>query len=284
MIHRKIFPWAEEEPREPDICLLGIPFDASTTYRPGCRFAPMLVRDASVNMREFNSLLGEELELSLADLGDIVCVPGNVEDTVLQIEAEISDIKDYNDNCVVGAIGGEHSVTYGTAIAQENFEDVTILHFDAHPDLNERVQGELWNHGTVMRRLLDEHPLGLLQVGIRATSKEEYELVKSDERIVQIYAREIYEQGSPSLNLSGDVYVSVDMDVLDPAYAPDVGNPVPCGLNPFELEDILYSLVESDCNIVGFDVVEAGGQVGSPTVVNAAKVVYDMISIIQAKR
>lgn len=283
MFNYNIYPLAitdNDFDESPDLVIMGVPFDSSTTYKSSTKFAPLLVRDASKNFREFNSRINTEINLSIVDVGDTEVVPGSVTKTSNIIESAIEDIHEFYD-APIGAIGGDHSITYGI-LRPMNLHNVTVVHIDAHPDLNNYIQGEAFNHGTVMRRVLELCPKQLIQIGQRAISQEEHQLVNETLRI-QSYRNQIDEAITKLQQLKGDVYVSIDVDVLDPAFAPDVGNPVSCGLTPLELENIIYSL--SSSNIIGFDVVEAGGlSIGNPTSVAAAKIIYDMIGVLQLKK
>lgn len=268
---------------EPDVLLLGAPFESTSSVQGGCRNGPTLIRDASRQIRNYNQRLQEDMCLTISDFGDVTCPPGNMQKACDNIITIIQDLYDELKQPVVGLMGGEHSVTYGGVMAHE-VEELTIIHFDAHPDLNDEVYGEKWSHGTYMRRLLSHFPKEIIQVGIRATSLEEDILVSEEESIVQFSAHDIqecWEQFAGVMRtVEGPIYLTVDVDVLDVAYVPNVGNGIPCGLTPFELERLIYSIPGD--KIVGFDVTEVGGlTLNSPTAINGAKIIYDILSIIQ---
>lgn len=274
MLKPPLFAYSQPDPLNvpsPDVTLFAVPFDSTTTLQSNARNGPTLIRHASWNIREYNPRLRKELELIVVDRGDVDVVPGNVRKTLNGVESCVYDITDHCEG-VIGMMGGEHTVTYG-GVSALDYKKINVVQFDAHPDLDDHVYGEKWNHGTFMRRLHEKNIKSLHQLGIRATSLKEQAYVAESDNIWQNDARSLKA-------INGDIYITVDMDAFDPSYAPDVGSPIPNGLTPQYVEDCLYSL--NGANIVGFDVVEtAGDKLGGITAVLASKIIYDILCIIQ---
>ncbi len=243
---------------ESNFVFLGIPFDGTVSYKPGCRFGPSNIRELSMNIETYSLRTGIDLEdIAIHDLGDLNVVPGNVTETLRRVELVAKEL------AVSGRIplvaGGEHTLTLPVI---RGLSDVSVLHFDAHGDLRDEYLGESICHATVMRRVCELiKPENVLQVGIRALSKTEVEY-STQAGVGQITSYEILEGGLESaiaktkrwLSKVRRLYVTVDLDVFDPAFAPGVGNPEAEGLAPSDVLRILSSVVDN--RIVGLDVVE----------------------------
>ena len=165
----------------------------------------------------------------------------------------------------------------------EKYEKLTVIHLDAHRDLAFEFIGEKYSHATVMRRA-HEAGVSLVQIGIRSSSKDEEDFVKSTYNIQTFKTRDVHKHMDAIeyylVNIDGPIYISIDMDVINPAIAPHVGNPTPGGLFISELETILETLARK--NIVGLDVVEtASDRLGDNTAVVAAKIIYDFLTLIE---
>jgi agmatinase len=261
---------------EPSFGILGVPFDSTTTYQPGARYGPLFVREASYNFEKYNLFLNKSLNASVYDIGNLEAVPGNFQKTCLNLKSVTSSMLE--DGLTPLTIGGEHSISYGVINAL-NIQDATILHFDAHMDLRDDYMGEKYSHATVMRRIHDKGPLKIIQMGIRSSSKEETEFAR--ENSIDYYTPQVIKDDLRGMEkiihqIEGPVYVTVDMDVLDPDYAPSVGTPTPGGLSPLELEKLIFSLKGKD--VVGLDVVEvSSNSIGDITSINAAKILLDFL-------
>jgi agmatinase len=256
--------------------ILGVPFDSTTTYQPGARFGPLHVREASYNFEKFHLILNKDLGTCLYDCGNLEVVPGNFLKTCSQLHSVISYMIEKDVTPIV--IGGEHTVTYGITKAMD-IRDTTIIHFDAHMDLRDRYIGEKYSHATTMRRIHQQKPKNIIQIGIRSCSHGELEFARNN-GIEHYTPQEIKEDmiGMEKIisNIRGPIYVTVDLDVLDPAYAPSVGTPAPGGLDSLELEKLILSLKNKQ--IIGFDVMEVSSTtVGDVTSLNAAKVILDLL-------
>ncbi|MDD1764094.1 MAG: agmatinase [Methanobacteriaceae archaeon] len=256
--------------------LLGVPFDSTTTYRPGARYGPLLLRESSYNFESYNLYLDKELEAEFYDMGDMQIVPGNFKKTCKQVQFTIKEI--LNLGLVPLVMGGDHSISYPVTRALD-IRKASVIHFDAHTDLRDDYAGEKYSHATVMRRIFELKPQRIIQIGVRSSSEEEVEFAREN-GVVQFTARDVRKGIDVVVDnlasLEGPIYVTVDMDVLDPAYAPSVGTPAPGGLSPLELETLILSL--KDIDIMGLDVVEvSSSSVGDITSINAAKVLLDFL-------
>lgn len=265
---------------KPKFSLIGVPFDSSTTYKSGTRFGPIAIREASYNFENYNLELNKKLTVPLFDFGNLDVVHGNVRKTCDNLKETIYDL--YQNEFTPITIGGEHSITLGVLEGINPYIDlseVTILHLDAHMDMIDEYMGEKYSHATVMRRISELNPKKIIQFGVRSASYEEkkyadtngisyfkvHEIKNSFENVKQIID-----------NINGPVYVTIDMDVYDPASAPSVGNPTPYGLSSWDMFKLMKAIYQK--NIIGLDVVEvASTNFGDITSINAAKLIYDFL-------
>jgi agmatinase len=257
---------------------IGVPFDSTSTYKPCARFGPRAVREASYNFERYNMVLDKTLDVPFFDFGDIEVIQGNFKKTCSNIQFTISELLDMN--IIPVAVGGEHTVSYGVLKALD-IENATIIHFDAHMDLRDEYMGEKYSHAAVMRRIFDLNPKDMIQIGVRSCSADEISFAKEN-NITYFMPHEVNENievvKNTIMDIEGPLYVSVDMDVLDPAYAPSVGTPSPCGLNPFQLESLIHCL--KDKEVIGFDLVEVSStEIGDITSISAAKIIYDFLCL-----
>jgi agmatinase len=263
--------------------LLGVPLDITSTYRPGSRFAPAAIREASWNLETYCIRNGLDVEnFKLYDLGDLNIL-GDLEGTLERLKQVISETIDSNKIPIT--LGGEHTITYSCVNA---FHNVAVLSFDAHMDLRDKYLGLKLSHATFMRRLCES--LGadrIVEVGVRALSKEELDYAHK-ENLRYITSMDIKRQKieqvvkdiQNALSNFERIYLTIDMDVLDPSFAPAVGNPIPEGLSPHILLNILQSL----CNhkIVGFDLVELSPHYDSGiTSIQAAHIIFNVLSFLE---
>jgi agmatinase len=249
-----------------DIVIAGVPFDSGVSYRPGARFGPAHVRASSKLLRPYNPAAGVSpfAQLQVADAGDIAVNPFDITDAIGQIEAGARTLT------VGGArlltIGGDHTIALPLLrVAAQRHGPVAVLHFDAHLDTWDTYFGASYTHGTPFRRASDE---GLIDrehsvhVGIRGPLYAESDLADDSVLGFQVIScPEIESAGLAGLlermhaRLGGrPVYVSLDIDVLDPAHAPGTGTPEAGGLSARELLAALRSL--SAVTLVGADIVE----------------------------
>ena len=232
--------------------LVGVPHDSSSTCKPGCRFAPRRVREVSQNLETYDPQVGVDAsELPASDVGDIreALSPAKVVEDVAKVVRELSTA-----GKIPFVVGGDHMVTLGALKGLT--ERVSLIMFDAHLDYRDEFpQGEKLSHATVLRRAREGPVKEAVVVGARAVSKEEITALERDGQIRLVYPWSMNRLKDELSTISGRVYVTVDMDVLDPSVAPGVGCPEPGGLTFSELAGILTEVVDS--RVVGFDVVEA---------------------------
>ncbi|MBQ7927954.1 MAG: agmatinase [Methanobrevibacter sp.] len=275
------FSHENENIKENSFGIIGVPFDSTTSYHSGARLGPIVVREASFGFEKYNTIFNKELTAEFYDFGDVNVIPGNCEATCAIVEDTVNEILDLNLKPII--IGGEHSASIGAIKAlSEKHERLTVIHLDAHRDLAFDFIGEKYSHATVMRRA-HEMGVNLVQIGIRSSSAAEEDYVKSTYNIQTFKNKDVHKHMDALeyyiTNIDGPIYISIDMDVIDPAIAPSVGNPTPGGLFISEVENILENLCHK--NVVGLDVVEtATDRLGDNTAVVAAKIIYDFLTLI----
>ncbi|TFB67345.1 agmatinase [Cryobacterium sp. Hz9] len=273
-----------------DIVVVGVPFDSGVSYRPGARFGPAHVREASRLLRPYNPVQDVEPfnAQQVVDAGDIVANPFSIDEAVTQIEAAARHLGQNGTRLVT--IGGDHTIALPLlrAVAAKH-GPVAVLHFDAHLDTWDTYFGAPVTHGTPFRRASEEGLIDLessLHIGIRGPLYSRQDL-KDDARLgfAIIAGHEVETEGVAAviarmLDRIGDrpVYVSVDIDVLDPAHAPGTGTPEAGGLTSRELLAIIRAL--SGMNLVGADVVEVSPAYDHAqiTAIAASHVAYELIS------
>jgi len=263
--------------------VFGVPFDATSTYRNGARFAPQAIRQASLNIETYSFRSGVDVEeLALHDAGDLdlsMDAQKTVDMTRLVVDEVLIAGK------VPVALGGEHTVTLGAAKGLgARASKTAVVSFDAHLDLRCEFLGSKLSHTTFMQLISEEvKPAKIVEVGTRSACKEE--LVYAKKAGVEFFtSQEIIKQGSlliveqlrEELLPYENLYLTVDMDVLDPAFAPAVQNPEPEGISTTQLIDLTCALC--DKRVLGFDVVEVAPiyDHGISAIV-AARVIYEML-------
>jgi len=285
-----------DEVTECDVVVAGFPFDAGTSYRPGARFGPAAVRQGSRLLRPWHA----ELAVApfgvqqVADGGDVACNPFDIGEAVAQIQAGAVELLAGARHLL--AIGGDHTIAFPLLrVVRERFGPVALVHFDAHLDTWDTYFGAPVTHGTPFRRAAEE---GLfrddasMHVGIRGPVYARRDLAEDAElgfRIVR--AMELERLGVDGVvsrirERVGDapLYISIDIDVLDPAHAPGTGTPEAGGLTSRELLGILRGL--SGLDLVGADVVEVSPAYDHAelTTVAAAHVCYELLALFAVGR
>jgi len=262
------FGGAVKQSEEYNIAIIGIPFDEKSCYLRGASKGPQAIRAASTG-KAINpwTELGANLkeELILRDLGDMN-VSGDFLDVFSRIEENI--LKILEKKAVPVVMGGDHSISYPVVKAfARKFKPLDILHFDAHPDLYEEMHGDRYSHACPFARIMEEGlAQNLVQVGIRAATGQQR--AKASEHGVRMIEMKDFED-SLSLEFSNPLYVSFDMDALDPAFAPGVSHHEAGGLSTRQAIDILHAL---DARIVGLDVVEVNPERDASGITAAAAV------------
>ncbi len=269
------FTCADDDFEEADSIIFGIPYDRTVCYRPGARFGPGAIREASWGLETYSPVLKKDLiDFKLCDMQDISMV-GDTGDIFNDITAVSSEIIKHGKKLI--ALGGEHSITYPIVRGiKDILGDVAVLQFDAHCDLRDEYLGDKFSHACVMRRCL-ELTDSVYQFGIRSGEREEWEFAEN----TNLSRRLLSEEDISKIDRK-PVYVTIDIDVLDPAFAPGVGTPEPCGFSTEELLSSLYNLQKIRDSIVGFDIVELSPPYdnGNITAMAAAKIVREMVLML----
>lgn len=270
--------------------IFGVPFDVTSTYRTGARFGPTAVRQASLNIETYSFRTGVDVEdLPLHDLGDLH-VSTSPEKTVDTLRLVVEDILAAGKMPI--AIGGEHTITLGILKGfSGKAKETAVVSFDAHLDLRREFMGLTLSHTTFMQLINEEvRPAKIVEVGTRAVCRDE--LAYAEKAGIQFYtphqvrkegAAQIIRHLKEALAPYKCIYLTVDMDVLDPAYVPAVQNPEPEGLETHTLLDILCALC--DKRVVGFDVVEIAPVYDQGiSAIAAARVIFEMLCQLEKAR
>lgn len=280
-----------------DIAILGIPFDGGTSYRPGARFGPMAVRQASRHLRpEYHPDLDVSpfRALQVVDAGDVPCTPFSIDEAIRQIEEQASQL--VSDRTLLLSLGGDHTITLPLLRAVRRIHGpVALVHFDAHLDTWNSYFGADRTHGTVLRRafeeglLLDSHSTHVGTRGPLYGQSDLHDDAGFGFRVIRCGDIDLIGVGAIIERISKraanmPVYVSIDIDVLDPAYAPGTGTPEMGGFSSRELLRMLRGL--DGGAIVGADVVEVSPTYDHAeiTALAAATVTYDMCAVIAKSR
>ena len=250
-----------------DVAIVGIPFDAGTSYRPGARFGPQAIRQASRHLRtQYHPAYDTEpfAEQQVADAGDIACNPYNIEKAVVEIQKAATELLGKVDRII--SLGGDHTIALPLLRAVNHYHGpVALVHFDAHLDTWDTYYGAPYTHGTPFRRAAEEKLFlesASMHVGIRGPLYSREDL-KNDEELgfKVIHCDEFQSEGIDHIvkrirDRVGDnpMYLSIDIDVLDPAHAPGTGTPEIAGMTTRELVGVLRGL--AGLNIISADVVE----------------------------
>lgn len=259
------------------IVIIGVPLDITSWHRSGCREGPKAVREASKGLEGYSLRSKIHIEdVKLHDLGDISIISGDLVQTLNRIEKVIEELS--RDGKIPFLIGGEHTITLASIRA---LRPQLLLSFDAHLDLrDEWPSGQKISHATVMRRVSEIIGLeNIVFIGARAFSREELEYIKKRDILILTPFKILERKGLRELYTRvkevDSLYISVDMDVLEPALAPGIGDPEPEGLTFTQLLDILYKCVGE--NLVGFDISEIYPQYDKNiTPFYAAKIIMEM--------
>jgi agmatinase len=264
----------------------GVPYDKTSTYKAGSRFAPGALRDVSANMELYSVRSDVDLEkIAVHDWGDVDILEDLVK-TLGRVNSVCSELLEANKIPIM--VGGEHSITKAAADALP--EDTGLVSFDAHLDLRDEFLGEKLSHATFMRRASEQ--LGsnhIMEVGTRAFSKSELDFARKS-GVTMITPQDLRKTGLPKtaqrirgfLSQFSHSYVTVDIDVLDPAFAPGVGNPEPDGLSTDELLTLVDASMSG--NTVGLDLVEVSPQLDSgQTAAVGVKVIFEAIAALSTR-
>ena len=263
------------------VVVLPVPYDSTTDWRSGARDGPWAIIDASRYLELYDLELKREIyQVGIHTLPEIqpdMTGPENMTQRVYQVARELLD-----KNKMVLMLGGEHSLTLGMVKAyRERHEALSVLQLDAHADLRDSYLGTRFSHATVMRRVCEICPI--VPVGIRSLSEEEHRFI-DEAGIKPVYAEDLISTGDSIKRiiaaLSNEVYITIDLDVLDPSIMSAVGTPEPGGIGWYELLNLLREVARSK-RIVGFDLVELCPDEGPRSCAFlAAKLAYKLIGYV----
>ena len=260
------------------VAIIPVPYDSTTSFRSGSRDGPEAMITASYSLEDYDF----ELELDVSEIGihttgaiePHMAGPGPMTERIKSVVGDYLTI-----GKTIGLLGGEHSITIGSVQAHvEAYPDLSVLYLDAHADLRNEYMGTPYGHASAARRAYECCPIAL--AGIRSMCQEEHDFIRENNIPVWYWDPNSLNSSWESIldSLSGSVYVSVDLDVLDPALMPAVGTPEPGGLTWHQLVSLLGIVGESR-RIVGFDVCELAPADGPPACsYTAAKLVYKLVA------
>ena len=279
-----------------DVAVLGMPFDSGVSYRPGARFGPGHVRAASKLLRPYHPALDVSpfAAQQVADAGDLAINPFDLDDAIRSIERGADELRSHDATLL--SIGGDHTIALPLLRSLHRAHGrIAVLHFDAHLDTWDTYFGAPFTHGTPFRRASEEgllDPEHCLHVGIRGPLYSDKDLAEDGVLGFQVIGSDDYQTDGVTTVVErmrarlGDVpvYVSIDIDVLDPAHAPGTGTPEAGGLTSRELLHTLRSLAGT--NVVGADIVEVAPAYDHAEItgIAAAHVAYELLSVLAANR
>jgi agmatinase len=279
-----------DEASDVDVAVVGVPFDSGVSYRPGARFGPAHIRESSRLLRPYNPAQDVEpfARQQVVDAGDVAASPFDIGRAIADVEAGARELLERAGRLLT--LGGDHTIALPLLRAMHaRHGPIAVVHFDAHLDTWDTYFGAEYTHGTPFRRAAEEgllDPSGCLHIGIRGPLYSVRDLVEDAELGFQVvHARELDDLGARGVverlrSRVGErpVYVSVDIDVLDPAFAPGTGTPEAGGLTSRELLAVLRGL--AGLNLTGADVVEVAPAYDHAQItgIAAAHVAYELIS------
>ena len=236
-----------------EIVVFGAPFDSTTSYRPGTRFGPSAIRTESIGLETYSPYTdGDLTDCKIFDSGDLVLPFGSAERALDEIYDRTKNILE--DHKIPFMIGGEHTVTFGAFRAVfEKYPDVHMIHFDAHTDLRDTYYGEYLSHATVIRRCHDlTGDKKIFHFGLRSGAKDEFVFAQEHD-ILEKHSCKTLDQVLPQLK-DKPVYITIDLDCLDPSFFPGTGTPESGGISFMDLLDSILKM--SHLKVVGMDLNE----------------------------
>lgn len=274
---RGVFMGAGASYEDAKAVIMGIPMDYTVSYRAGTRSGPLAVRNTSIALEEYSLSLNRSLaDCCYYDLGDLALPFGNAAKSLEIIEKVAESLLE--DDKFPIFLGGEHLISYPVIKSFfRKYPNLKVIHFDAHADLRLDYYGEEYSHSTVMRKAAGILGMGrIYQFGIRSGIKEEIEFAREYTRLYPLELLEPLKEILPELK-GNPVYLTLDIDVVDPAFAPGTGTPEPGGCSSKEIIEAVHLLSELD--VVGFDLVEVSPQldISERTAILAAKIVREGI-------
>ncbi len=283
------------ELKDVDIAIMGVPFDSGTSYRTGTRFGPRKIRETSLMIWGHNSTLNVTplKKVKVVDYGDVSVIPTSIEHTMTAITKTASEVIETGTTLIT--LGGDHSIALPLLRAHaKKHGPVSLVHIDAHIDTWEaEFEAVPYSHGTPFRYALQEGLIRkgeYMQIGIRGPVSNENDYADAKDlgaRIVTIH--EVIEKGVKEVlkevheRMKGPVYVSIDIDSVDPAYAPGTGTPEVGGLSSYQLLQLVRGL--HGLNLIGFDIVEVSPPFdhGDITSILASNIAFEYLSLLALK-
>ncbi len=276
-----------------DVAVVGVPYDSGASYRSGTRFGPRKIREASLLLWGYNEVMGvaPTKVLNIVDYGDVEIIPVDIQATMKSIHSQVGGLLEKGVS--VAALGGDHSISLPLLRAHaDKFGPLAVVHFDSHPDTwDEEYDGFPFSHGTPFIRAIEEGLIdtgAYLQIGIRGPTSGINDLQEARRLGAQIIKIEqAFEMGIPAVIQEikvkmGDrpVYVSLDIDALDPAYAPGTGTPEVGGFTSFQMLQLVRGL--KGLNLVGFDLVEVSPPYDPSEITSilAANLAFEYLSLL----
>lgn len=276
----KVFIMSRPTYEDADAIIYGMPMDWTVSFRPGSRFGPNRIREASIGLEEYSPYMDRHLEeVNYYDAGDIPLPFGNPAKSLEMIRDYVKKILDL-DKFPLG-LGGEHLVTWPVVQAvYEKYPNMALIHIDAHADLRVEYEGEELSHSTPVRKICELiGPENVYSFGIRSGMREEFEYARTSGMFMAKFdVAEPLRNILPSLK-GRDVYVTIDIDVLDPAFAPGTGTAEAGGITSRELLEAIQLIAQSDVRVVGADLVEVAPAYDptEQTPIAASKFVREML-------
>jgi len=267
---------------ETKIGILGMPYDCTSSFRPGSRFAPNAIRVVSNSIETYSPTLDKDLEdIYYTDFGDVPVIFGDPEENLKVIKKYHKELIEKNIKII--GIGGEHLITYPlikNIIEQNADKKIVIIQFDAHLDLRDNYLGNRLSHASVINLLVREKNVSeIIQIGIRSGTREEFKFHKSNSKISKAESPADLKKIADRLDGDSLLYLTLDLDVLDPSIMPGTGTPEAGGLTYRELIDFLKIL--GDKKICGADIVELSPHydLSGNSSVTAAKLLREILLI-----
>ena len=276
----------EDDYNESKLIVFGAGFDGTTSNRPGTRFASSSMRPEFYGLETYSPILDLDMDdYKICDIGDLELSIGNTDKVLDEIYKGTKAIVD--DSKVPFMIGGEHLVTLPSFKAvYEKYKDIYVLHFDAHTDLRDEYNNNKNSHATVIKRIWDIVGDGkIFQFGIRSGTKEEFDFaLKEKHTYMETHTINTFLDIVKSLE-DKNVYLTIDLDVLDPSIFPGTGTPEPGGISYREFEEVFKVLKNSNINLVGLDIVELSPDYDNTNVstVVACKILRELALIVSDK-
>lgn len=274
-----VFIGATPDYEESQVVIYGMPMDFTVSYRPGSRFGPKRIREVSIGLEEYSPKFDRELdEIKFFDAGDIPLPFGNPEKSVNLIGEYVAKI--LADNKFPLGLGGEHLVSWPVIREiYKKYPDMVLVHFDAHADLREHYEGEIYSHATPIRKAVELiGGKNVYQFGIRSGTKEEFYYARENVNFYPFDVLEPLKKVLPEI-VDRPVYLTIDIDVVDPAYAPGTGTLESGGISSKELLQAIHAIADAGINVVGADLVEVAPVYDSAdkTSILASKVVREIM-------